>query len=350
MESLTPVERWRAVFRREKPDRVPLDYWATPEFDAKLMATLGCGTRRAMLEKLRVDFVVEAKPEYVGPPLPPLTDVFGCRFGPTDYGAGSYEECVFSPLAGFNSVEDIERLYIWPSPDWWDYRSIARRLEGLEDYPVRGGGSEPFLIYKNLRGPEQAFIDLIENPEIVRYCLDKLFGLAYEDTLRIFERIPGRVTYSYIAEDMGGQTDLMMSVLHIREFLLPGMKRIMDLAHGAGAYVFHHNDGACRRILPDLVEAGIDLLNPIQWRCPGMERDGLKRDFGKAVVFHGAMDNQRTLPFGSVDEVRREVLDNLRLLGSDGGYILAPCHNIQALTPPENVVAMYETAFENGFY
>jgi uroporphyrinogen decarboxylase len=98
-----------------------------------------------------------------------------------------------------------------------------------------------------------------------------------------------------------------------------------------------------------MISAGIDLLNPIQWRCGGMDREGLKRDFGARVIFHGGMDNQQTLPFGTVDEVRREVLDNLGILGRDGGYILAPCHNIQALTPPENIVAMYETGYEHGW-
>jgi uroporphyrinogen decarboxylase len=215
-------------------------------------------------------------------------------------------------------------------------------------YPIRGGGSEPFLIYKELRGQEQALVDLIENPEIVHYCLDKLFDLAYEDSVRIAEQIPGLVMLNYVAEDMGGQTDLMLSVAHIREFLLPGMKRMIDLAHRQGIYVFHHNDGNCRRIIPDMIELGIDLLNPIQWRCPGMEREGLKKDFGGRIVLHGGVDNQYTLPFGTVEEVRREVLDNLRILGEGGGYILAPCHNIQANTPPENVVAMYETGYEEG--
>jgi uroporphyrinogen decarboxylase len=80
-----------------------------------------------------------------------------------------------------------------------------------------------------------------------------------------------------------------------------------------------------------------------------MERDALKKDFGDSLVFHGGVDNQQTLAFGSVEEVRREVLDNLRILGAGGGYILAPCHNIQAVSPPENVVAMYETAYEYGW-
>jgi uroporphyrinogen decarboxylase len=148
---------------------------------------------------------------------------------------------------------------------------------------------------------------------------------------------------------MGSQEGLLFSPAQIHEFLIPRMKRMMDLAHEAGAFVFFHSDGAVRKILPDMIEAGIDVLNPIQWRCTGMERAGLKRDFGDDLIFHGAVDNQYTLAFGSVDEVRQEVLDNLRLLDGDGGYILAPCHNIQAVGPPENVVTMYETCYQHGW-
>jgi len=118
------------------------------------------------------------------------------------------------------------------------------------------------------------------------------------------------------------------------------------LIHENGGYVFHHNDGAIRAIIPTMIEAGIDVLNPIQWVCPGMEREGLKRDFGDKVIFHGAVENQRILPFGTVQEVRDEVIENIKTLGKGGGYILAPCHNLQAVSPAENVVAMYETAYE----
>ena len=86
----------------------------------------------------------------------------------------------------------------------------------------------------------------------------------------------------------------------------------------------------------------------VQCSATGMEAEGLKRDFGDRLIFHGAMDNQQTLPFGSPDDVRREVVENYRILGAGGGYILAPCHNIQAVSPPENIVAMYETAYEEG--
>jgi uroporphyrinogen decarboxylase len=127
------------------------------------------------------------------------------------------------------------------------------------------------------------------------------------------------------------------------------MKRMIDLAHSAGAYVFHHNDGNITRILPELVELGIDILNPIQWRADGMDRKWLMENFGDRLVFHGAVDNQYTLPFGSVDEVRQEVIDNITIFGPNGGYILAPCHNIQPNTPIENIIAMYQTGYEMGF-
>ncbi len=348
-ETMTSRERWLAVFARQAPDRVPMDFWGTDEAVSVLLRYLGRDNKWEALKALRIDFVVKTEPRYVGPALQPGFDPFGRLYRKVTYDTGVYDECVNSPLAPFKTIGEIERNYVWPSPDWWDYGTIAADLKGWETYPVRGGGSEPFLIYKDLRGQEQAFVDLLENPEMVHYCLDRLFDLAYENTRRIFEAVPGRIDLTYVAEDMGAQNDLMMSVSHIREFLIPRMKRIIDLSHQGGAYVFHHNDGAIRRIIPDMIEAGIDLLNPLQWRCGGMDRKGLKKDFGARIVLHGGMDNQQTLPFGTADDVRREVLDNLEILGENGGYILAPCHNIQAPTPPENVVAMYETCYENGW-
>jgi uroporphyrinogen decarboxylase len=347
-EAMSPRERWLAVLQRRKPDRVPMDYWATDEATQMLLKHLGCADERAMCDRLHIDLPVTVEPRYAGPLIPDDADVFGCRYRDVDYGTGSYRECIHHPLAGYSSVAEIARNYRWPSSDWYDYSVIPGQLAGLERFPVRGGGSEPFLTYKWLRGDEQAFVDLVENPEVAHYILGRLFDLSYEYTRRIFETIPGKVTISYVAEDMGGQEDLMISPARIREFLLPGMRRMTGLVHGAGAYVFHHNDGAVRRIVPDMIEAGIDVLNPIQWRCPGMEREALKRDFGGRIIFHGGVDNQQTLPFGTPEDVHREVADNLRILGAGGGYILAPCHNIQAVSPVENVVALYEAGWESG--
>lgn len=346
--TMTSKERWEAVFRHELTDRVPLDYWSTPEVTKKLQSTMGAATRSEMLDRLHIDYVVTVSPRYIGPKMQDGFDVFGVQHREVDFGSGVYSEPVTCPLSRYETVEEIEVNFRWPSPDWWDYSEIAGQIMGYEDHPVAGGGSEPFLIYKNLRGQALAMMDLVLRPEMVHYCLKKLFNLAYENTVRIFEAIPGKVTYTYVAEDMGGQRNLLFSPSHIREYLFPGMKRMIDLAHSAGVYVFHHNDGNITRILPEIVDLGIDLINPIQWRSDGMERMALKEKFGDRVVFHGAMDNQYTLPFGTVNEVRAEVIDNLQILGKGGGYILAPCHNLQPITPVENILAMYETAYEEG--
>jgi uroporphyrinogen decarboxylase len=119
------------------------------------------------------------------------------------------------------------------------------------------------------------------------------------------------------------------------------------LVHEAGVYVFHHSDGAVREIIPDMIDLGIDVLNPIQWRCKGMEREGLLRDFGDQVIFHGGVDNQYTLVFATPEQVRQEVQENIRRLGAKGGYIPGPCHNIQTTSPPENIVAMYQAIAES---
>ncbi|UCC41643.1 MAG: uroporphyrinogen-III decarboxylase-like protein [Candidatus Aminicenantes bacterium] len=346
---MTPRERWLAVLKRQKPDRIPMDYWATPEASFRLMKYVGCVNKRELLERLHVDFVVKLRPSYIGPKIPKGQDVFGCKYMGVDYGSGVYKECVYHPLAEFNSVEEIKSNYTWPRPDWWDFSKIEMQLKGNEMYPTVGGKHEPFLCYRKLRGETQGYMDIIKNPEIVHYCLDKLFHLSYEKTSRLYEQIPGSVMLTNISEDMGGQNDLLFSPAHIREFLIPRMKLMIDLAHEAGAYVFHHNDGSIHPIIPDLIEIGIDILNPIQWRSKGMKREWLKREFGDDVIFHGGMDNQYTLCFGTTKEVKQEVLDNLRILGEDGGYIFAPCHNIQAASPPENIVAMYETCYQNGW-
>ncbi|HDH07316.1 MAG TPA: uroporphyrinogen-III decarboxylase-like protein [Thermoproteales archaeon] len=348
-ESLTPRQRWLAILRREKFDRLPMDYWATREVTEKLLKYLKCSDELELYEKLHIDKAFSVGPKYVGPPLPKNTDIYGCKYEPVKYRDGIYYECVYHPLAKYESVKEIEENYEWPTVDLFDYTVIREQIKGKEKYPIVGGGSEPFLVYKKLRGEMQAYRDLIKHPDIVEYCLDKLFDFCYENTLRIYKEGAGRILLSYVAEDMGSQNDLLYSPKHIRRYLIPRMKRMIDLAHRHGVYVFHHNDGAIRRILPDMVKAGIDILNPVQWRCKGMDREELKREFGDKIVFHGAMDNQYTLPFGSPEEIKQEVIYNIRVLGRGGGYILAPCHNIQPNTPIRNILTMYETGYKYGW-
>ena len=183
-------------------------------------------------------------------------------------------------MAEYGSVEEIEREYSWPDIDALDFSVIPGQLEGWDGYPVKGGGSEPFLDYVNLRGRQQPYVDLFDNKEIVHHCLDMMFDFRHKYTELIYREIPKMVTFSYVAEDLGSQRSLLFSPSLIHEFFIPRMRRMIDLAHRHSVYVFFHSNGAIREVLPDMIEAGIDLLYSIQWRCAGMEREALNRDFG----------------------------------------------------------------------
>ncbi len=347
---MTPRERWEAVINGRKPDRVPMDYWSTPEASEKLIAHLQVNSYWEMIQALDIDLLLLPKPEYIGPNLKPGYDYYQCGHKLVDYGTGAYDEVVDHPLAEFSDINELEENYAWPSPDWFDYGVIPEQIKGKETYPVGIGGTEVFYTYSRLRGIEQAYMDMIDNPEFLRYCLDKITAFDYERTRRMFEQIPDQVMITFIGEDLGSQEGLLFSPDMIESFIFPGMRKMIGLAREAGVTVFTHSDGAIRDIIPSLIEIGTEILNPIQWRCKNMDRKALKRDFGDQLVFHGGMDNQETLPFGSVEDVRQEVIDNLEIFSEGGGYILAPCHNIQAVSPPENIVALYQTGLEYGKY
>jgi uroporphyrinogen decarboxylase len=195
---------------------------------------------------------------------------------------------------------------------------------------------------------EQAFEDLILNQAVLEAALERIHWIHEAIIRHTLDEAADLIDFIYVAEDLGNQQSLLMSPQSFRRFLKPRLARMIELVHSYGVKVFHHDDGAIRPLLPDLIEIGIDVLNPIQWRCRGMDREALARDFGASLVFHGAVDNQRTLPFGTPEEVRREVEDNIRIFRNCKGYIVAPCHNIQANTPTENILAMYDAVREFG--
>ncbi|MBI9095165.1 MAG: hypothetical protein JEY71_09815 [Sphaerochaeta sp.] len=118
-------------------------------------------------------------------------------------------------------------------------------------------------------------------------------------------------------------------------------RQLIELIHSKGAYVFYHSDGAAFPIIERMVDLGVDIINPIQHACPGMEREHLIEAFGSRVAFHGAVENQQVLPFGTPEEVVNEVLLDIKTLGAHGRYICASCHNLQPGTPLENILALY---------
>jgi uroporphyrinogen decarboxylase len=325
-----------------------MDMWATPEVRRILRGHLGVSSDQDLYRHLHIDRPLDLNPAYIGPPLEADTDMFGVRYKMVDYGTGVYEEPVTGPLEGLATIEEIEDRYSWPSADWLDYGSLERKLEGQEDRPVQFTVSGIYTLYTRLRGMEQAFLDFAVNQEMVEHVLTRLADYCYERAQRIYETLPGRVDVSWIYNDLGSQEDLMCSPQTVRRLFIPYITRLARLIREAGSRVALHSDGAIGKAIPDLLDAGIQMINPVQWRCPGMEREGLKDRFGDRVVFHGAMDNQQTLVRSTPQEVRAEVRDNMDLLGSGGGYILAPCHNLQPVSPPELILAMYQEGYEYG--
>jgi uroporphyrinogen decarboxylase len=199
-----------------------------------------------------------------------------------------------------------------------------------------------------MRGLARAFEDLALRPDIADAVLGRLYDFHYEHHRRIFEAGRGRIDTTWVAEDLGAQTGPLISLAMYRRYLLPNQIRMADLARSYGIHVMYHTDGAARLFLPDLIDkVGIEVLNPIQWRCPGMEREGLVADFGDRVIFHGSIDNQQTLAFGTVDDVADEVRQSVEIYRG-ARWICAPCHNLQPVSPTANIVAMYETIHELG--
>lgn len=348
---LTPLERWQLVLNRELPDRVPVDFWSTPEVLNRLLKDLSCAGEDDLWRILNIDKLHPVSARYIGPPK---KDIWNLEYQVITYGdgAGTYEEVNFHPLAKAETIEDIE-AFDWPDPDWFDVSGIKKQVDQLHlaGWPVQCGSFEPFLLYCQLRGMEQSFIDLLLQPELADAILQKIFNFHYTLISRQLENAgEGNIDICYIAEDLGTQTGLLMSKENIERFIKPNMKKMIALVHQFGARAFHHSDGAVSSLIEGMLKIGIDLLNPIQWRCPGMDRQELKNNFGDRLIFHGAVDNQQTLPYNSVTDVVAEVKENIDILGKNGGYILAPCHNIQPITSTEKIVAMYRTANEYGVY
>jgi len=345
---MTPRERWLTILNGGQPDRLPTDYWATGEFHRKLKEATGCTDDETLWRKLGIDRLRSFGPALKLPhhPNDPDADIWGRRSQKIDYGTGEYSETVFHPLAEVTEVRQVHD-FRWPTPEDYDYTPISAGLANDDGYrAIQGGYYEPFLLYCSMRGMEQAFEDLIVNPEIADAIFGHIFEFHFEHVRRTFEAGRGRIDVTYIAEDLGAQTGPLMSLELYRRFLLPNQKRMADLARSYGIHIFYHTDGSARIFLPDLIDTvGIDVLNPIQWRCPGMDRESLVRDFGSRIAFHGGIDNQQTLPFGSVDDVVQEVRECAQFF-KGCRWICAPCHNIQAVSPVENVLAMYEAAHE----
>jgi len=187
-------------------------------------------------------------------------------------------------------------------------------------------------------------IDLLRNPQFTHRLYEKITEFYLEFNRRCFEEAGDLIDIFMMGEDLGTQEGLLVSPRVFRQFIKPYLARHVRLAKRYGIRVMLHSCGAIRALIPELVEIGIDILNPIQVRAKGMKPEELKREFGDRLSFHGGIDIQKTLPLGTPEDVRAEVRNRVQTLGKGGGYILCSTHNIQADTPIENILAMYEEA------
>lgn len=347
-------ERVLAAIRLEPVDRLPTDMWATQEVKDALFAHLQVDSILALYDKLGIDGIFGLWPPYIGPePRKEETyweNEWGMGYRSQTYETGTYSEQVRFPLAEAQTIADL-MAYRWPSPDWYDYGALPEMAAQYPGRAIECGYTAVFYWHNQLRGLELSLMDPLLRPEFTRYLVERISEFFTEYHRRCFEATRGIADTTQVTDDFGSQYGLLISTKVFDEFYRAPMQRAIDLAKSYDLIVFHHDDGDMRPLLPDLVEMGIKVLNPIQWRCGDWDLAALKAEYGQHLCFHSAVDNQQTLPFGTPEDVRAEVSHLIATLASDHtGFILGPCHNLQAVTPVENIIAMYEAAREYGTF
>ena len=344
-------ERILATLNRQPTDRTPVDIWCTPEVLDSLRRHTGKNDELEVYQSLGVDKIVWVFPDYSGISSDPNESGGGRTFWgvPTrtiQSGVATYHEFGASPLGDYDDPAQLDDYPLWPDPDRFDYtgaRQLARNAREL-GFATIGPWISHFENYCHLRGLENAMMDVIVEPDFMNAALDRIDAIQTTMLERFLVELDESVDIVFISDDMGSQKSLLISLPAWDAFFRERLTRWCDLIHRHGKKVLFHTDGAARDLVPRLITSGIDILNPIQHICPGMDRTGLKRDFGGQVIFHGGVDNQHVLPFGSPEDVVIEVQTCLETLGQGGsGYICCSCHNIQAGTPLENILAMIET-------
>ncbi|HPC77801.1 MAG TPA: uroporphyrinogen decarboxylase family protein [bacterium] len=358
----THRDRILALVNHEEPDRIGISYSAAPEVHKALKEFLRIPTDEDLLEYLGVDLryvspriKYKASDIHYADPTVEVTsdgilkDIWGVGFVEKKTQVGTYIQLTYHPLQSIDSIEDLES-YPWPTADLWDYSDIPHQMERLKDYPVFIHSRGFFEISWFMRGMDNFLVDLSLNPALACRLMDKVKNYLIARLVKGLEAGKGRIDFVELNDDVGGQNGLLISPAMWRDYIKPRMKEMIDVAHSYGARIMYHSCGSVRAIIPDLIEIGVEILNPVQPRAAGMDPKGLKRDFGDKLTFYGTIDEQETLPYGKPEDVKVEVLERIRYMAPGGGFIISPCHSIQPDTPLENIMALYSTALEYGIY
>jgi len=371
--SVSPRERVLTALSHTRPDRTPVDLLAVPEVWEKLQTQFAVSSREEVLQKLEVDLRRISYDSYYFPPEevtgrgeviweghPAVTttervwrlrqgdiwlDLWGARRKQAAYGLGWYENLAEYPLAQAG-LDDL-RAYRWPTPDWFDFSSMEteiKRYRQEKPYHIRYRIGSLFETAWSLRGFEQTLMDLVLEPELPGYIMDRILEVHLANLDAVMARYGNEIDMVYIYDDLATQDGLLMRPAVWRKIIRPRQARLIEAAQRFGKPVMYHCDGSIYSLLPEFLDMGVTLLNPIQTDAAHMDAESLKAEFGQRLNFHGGVDIVNLLPKGSTEEVSTEVKRLIRTLGYDGGYILAPAHHLQADTPVENILAMYDVA------
>lgn len=268
---------------------------------------------------------------------------------------GFYYDIISSPLQNIE-LNDLDNIP-WPDPSD-SYRTAGIKEEVISlyentDLAIMGPGvsSSIFELCWYLRGFENFFMDLVENKKFVHALMRKVLEyrkITYDQFLKVAGKYLDIV---YYADDLATQTNIFISLDMYREMIKPYQKEfIRFIKERTDAKLFYHCCGSMHPYLKDLIEIGVDIINPVQVSARGMDTKELKNTYGKNLVFWGAIDTQRIMPYGSVKDVESEVARRIDDLAYGGGYVLSAVHNIQPDVPPENVIAMVTAAKKYGKY
>jgi uroporphyrinogen decarboxylase len=377
-------QRVAAAIARRKTDRPPVSYEATYEVTAALIRRLGidrsvdgsmsssrsnqpsAGQKEFGLahelelqRRLGIDqaiVICPTNPERtVGnwwglPLLERLTDgrmrgAWGILFREFEYPFGTYIEIDSCPLQGASSLAELAEVPE-PSLELWDFRGLKEVLALYPDTFVWLNMNGCFDFARFMRGTEQFLMDMVAAPEMAEVLLDKVNRLAISFFQECMKAAGNSFDGVYLGDDFGTQQGMLMSPDIWRRLIRPRYERLLSVIKAHGKKYCHHTCGGVREIIPDLIDMGVDVLNPIQPLATGMDPEELAEEFGEKIAFYGGIDEQRTLPTGTPADVRSEVLHRIGTLGRHGGYIVAPSHAFQPDTPLENVLAVYETVLD----
>lgn len=346
---LTSRERVRLALQHQRTDRIPIAMVcaginppAWRDLEDLLQRERGL-TVDAYLRPL-LD-IVSVSPTFTGPDRQSGQDMWGVMRRPVTYGRGSYDEIEYHPLAT-TTLDDLAD-HTWPETGWFDYGSLpdhirAANADGERCLMITNGNIFESAWY--MRGFQQLFEDFCLNPGFAHALLDRVTDFWIEHFTRMLAAADGAVDLAFTADDLGSQEGLLMSRAMWEEFIQPRHLRLNHAIHEFGVAVIYHSDGAIMDVVDGLIDMGIDVLQALQFSAVGMAPQTLKERFGERLCFEGGVSVQTTLPFGSPDDVRCEVEELIDVLGAEGGYVLGPSHAIQAGTPPQNVLALFDTA------